>query len=317
MREYKGQTIGDITNVKEENLDIGLWALVIAKEVDSAVNVQEYLDRLAAMTVEINRMLAGRTKDIDKFLSVKMFLYEPGIWNNQQPFSYDLDDPLGSKLENQLLSTYLTTRKGNCVSMPTLFLSLMERVDPDVPFRGIMAPLHLFCRLRDRQTSDVWNVETTNGGNPARNQWYIERTGIKQKAIDSGIYLQDMTKREYLAELINILTRKERLRDNYENALKYAELALKLNPKSATALVQKGALSALLASEIQEKAKIGGVSARDSTIFLRYASGYKKYIQMATELGWEPESDEQQEQYLKSIEEERKKHNSPSPNQIK
>lgn len=314
MREYLGQTIWNIAGVKEENLDIGLWALIVAKEFDGTINVQECLDKLEAMNAEINRMLAGRNRDIDKFLAVKLFLYEPGIWNEQQPFAYDLDDPLGSKLENQLLSTYLATRKGNCVSMPTLFLALMERVDPDLPFRGVMAPLHLFCRLRDRQTSDVWNVETTNGANPARNQWYIERTGIKQQAIDSGIYLRDLTKQEYLAELINILTRKERTGGNYGNALKYAGLALKLNPRSVTALVQKGALSALLASEIREKAKHGGVSSADSTKFSQYASDYKKYIQMAFELGWEPESDNQREQYLKSIEQERKKQNSPSAN---
>lgn len=314
MREYIGQTIWDITGVKEENLDIGLWALIIAKEIDGTINVQEYLGKLVAMKTEINRMLAGRNRDIDKFLAVKLFLCEPGIWNEQQPFSYDLNDPLGSKLENQLLSAYLSTRKGNCVSMPTLFLALMERVDPDLTFRGVMAPLHLFCRLRDRQTADVWNVETTNGASPARNQWYIERMGIKQKAVDSGVYLQDLTKQEYLAELINILTRKERIRGNYGNALKYVELALKLNPRSVTALIQKSALSALLASEIREKAKRGGVSAADSTKFLRYVSDYKKYIQTAIELGWEPESDNQREQYLKSIEQEKKKQNSPSAN---
>ncbi len=176
--KYHNQSIFDIVNEKEENIDIGLWALIIAKEYNNSIDVQKYLTKVESMSQEIKRMLADREKDMDKFLAVKMFLYESGNWNNFKPFSYDLEDPLGKVLDHQILSNYIDSRKGNCVSMPTLFLALMERVDSDVQFVGVKAPLHLFCRLKDRQTGDVWNVETTNGGNPARNQWYIDKMRV-------------------------------------------------------------------------------------------------------------------------------------------
>ncbi|MCU7493919.1 MAG: hypothetical protein HF314_03250 [Ignavibacteria bacterium] len=171
---YHNQSVFDLEKTPESKINIGKWALVIEKEYNPSIDIQFYQKKLQGMAQEINKMLAGRTKDMDKFLAVKTFLYEPGPWNNYKPFSYDLNDPLGNILDRQLISSYIDTRKGNCVSMPTLFLTLMELVDPKVNFCAIKAPLHLFCRLKDRQTGDVWNVETTNGGNPARKQWYID-----------------------------------------------------------------------------------------------------------------------------------------------
>lgn len=134
-------------------------------------------------------MLAGRQSDLEIFLAVRMFQFDEGIWNENWAFEYDLDDPFGANLENKLLSTYMNTRLGNCVSMPTLFLALMERIDPNISFYGVNAPQHLFCRLNNHQAGEVWNVEATNGGNPARDQWYIETMEINKTSIDSGLYL--------------------------------------------------------------------------------------------------------------------------------
>lgn len=303
QRLYNGQTIWELVKAKEENLDIGLWALIIAKEFDPSVEVQKNFERLDDMVAEINLMLAGRTNDIGKFLATRMYIYEAGIWNTDNPFLYDLDDPLGERLENQLLSTYLNTRLGNCVSMPTLFLALMERVDPNVPFAGVSAPLHLFCRLRNRQTGDIWNVEATNGGSPARNQWYIEQANIPQTAIDSGLYLKALSKREFLAELINILIRKERKRGNYQKALNYTELVLQLYPNSATALVHKGALLAWLGYKILQKAKKEHrpVTKNESDKLSEYSKESERFIGQAQALGWQPETSEQQEKYLQMV----------------
>lgn len=301
LHDQKPKSIYKITQEKEANVNIGLWALVIANEFDNSVDIKSNLKKLDAMAVEIKRMLAGRESDIDKFLAVKMFLYEAGEWNDYKPFSYDLDDPLGKDLKNQLLSTYLETRKGNCVSMPTLFLALMERVDPEVKLVGVKAPLHLFCRFKDRQTGDVWNVETTNAGNPARNHWYKEHFKIDQNAIDKKLYLVDLSKKEYMAELLGTLISKERKAGRYEKALKYAELSLKLSPNSDVDLVQKGALLAEIGNEKLEK---GNLSDEDKTY---YKTESEKYINKAIALGWKPETKESREEYLNTVTKELKK----------
>lgn len=299
--DHKPKSIFEIVDEKEANVNIGLWALIIANEFDKTVDIKSNLKKLDDMSEEIKRMLAGRESDIDKFLAVKMFLYEAGEWNDYKPFSYDLDDPLGKQLKNQLLSTYLETRKGNCVSMPTLFLALMERVDANIKMVGVKAPLHLFCRFKDRQTGDVWNVETTNGGNPARNHWYKENFKIDQKAIDNELYLVDLSKKECIAELLGTLISKERKGGRFEKALKYAELSLKLSPNSDVGLVQKGALLAEIGNEKLEK---GNLSDDDKTY---YKTESEKYINKAIAIGWKPETKEFREEYLKSVNEELKK----------
>lgn len=295
---YSNQSIFDLPKENEDDINIGLWALIIAKEFDKSVDVQVNLKKLNLMVEEINKMLAGRTKDMDKFLAVKMFIYEAGEWNNYTPFTYDLDDPLGKNLENQLLSSYIKSHKGNCVSMPTLFLSLMERVAHETKFVGVKAPLHLFCRLRDKQTGDVYNVETTNGGNPARNQYYIDQMNISDEAVKSGLFLRDLNKKEYLAELMTTLVSKERKNGNYEQALKYTELILQLSPNSELGLVNKGALL----SEIGNKKIEEGILSEEEKDY--YVKESKKYIDKATSLGWKSESKKDRENYLKSAESE-------------
>src|SRR4051794_20168842 len=92
---YTGQTVWDFPKVKEKTIDIRLWALIVAKEHASTVDVQANLAIPDSMASEIHRMLAGRISDMDKLLAVRMFMFDPGPWNNNHPFACDLDDPLG------------------------------------------------------------------------------------------------------------------------------------------------------------------------------------------------------------------------------
>lgn len=108
-------------NVAEDEIDIGLWALIAAREFDSSLDISVYLDRLDKKAAEIKKMLAGRNSDMEKFLATRMFIYENGPWNNFQPYAYDLDDPLGNNPKNRFLSTFMDTRLGNCINMPFIF----------------------------------------------------------------------------------------------------------------------------------------------------------------------------------------------------
>lgn len=301
--EYTGQSVWELSEVPEDEIDVGLWALIMAKEADSSVDIPLYLKTLDGMAAEIKRMVAGRNRDMVKMVMTKMFLYDTGQWNGGNTFLYDLDDPMGERPGARLLTTYLDSRKGNCVSMPTLFLALMERVDPNVRIHGACAPMHLFCRLHDQQDGQVWNVETTNGGNPARDEWYLERFQISQLAIDSGVYLTDLTKKQFLAELVGILVSKYRQVADYNAALQYADLMLQLNSRSVTGLVQKGALLGWLGHTFQETIKSENrppTAAEKQTLEL-YRTESESYIEKAKSLGWEPESPEFRDRYLKAV----------------
>ena len=84
----------------------------------------------------------------------------------------ELADPFGLRVENKLLSTYMRTRLGNCVSMPTLFMILAERVGLEASF--VVAPLHVFVRFNHPERGPT-NVEATSGAHFARDEWYREK----------------------------------------------------------------------------------------------------------------------------------------------
>ena len=51
--KYHNQSIFDIVNEKEENIDIGLWALsMISKEYNNSIDVQKYLTKVESMSQE-------------------------------------------------------------------------------------------------------------------------------------------------------------------------------------------------------------------------------------------------------------------------
>ncbi len=187
--------------------------------------------------------------------------------------------------------------------MPTLFLSLMERIDSNIPFHGVCAPKHLFCRLHDRQDGKIWNVEATNGGNNMRDAWVIEKFGISQGSVDSGGYMRDLTKKEYLAELIGGLVTLYRQKELYEKAFELTDVMLALNPNSLIGLVHKGAISAWLGYNLQKELSLSGRPSKpeeEEKISL-YRIDSEKYIRRAEMLGWRPETLESQERYLKAI----------------
>jgi regulator of sirC expression with transglutaminase-like and TPR domain len=310
-RAYHGQTVWQLPGKAEEEIDIGLWSLIIAKEFDPSVDVAQFSNLLDSFILEIRGMLANRTSDRDKFAAVRMFLYEAGIWNEQRPFEYNLDDPLGTDLSQQLLSSYLQSRKGNCVSMPTLFYALMQRLDPTLLVSAVHAPLHLFCRIKDRQTNDVWNLEATNG-TTARNTWYIESMNIPQKGIESGIYMRELSQKEYLAELIGVLVHQYRDRREFKSALRYVDLALKLNPRSISNIVAASALYAELGYPLYEKARNGAhLTDAESRLVNRCMSSSRSFAQKARSLGWRPESTEERAHYLRLVKEEKLKRTQP------
>jgi len=163
--------------------DLTTTKLALDKQVDPSIDeaaVRRELDGLAAQA----RAIAGaNATDEQKINAVRRVIYKAGPWNDNRPFTYDHDDPLGLNVQNKLLSTYLRTRRGNCVSMPTLFLILADRLGLNVSFGA--APLHVFIRYTDPQ-GRAFNIETTSGANLARPEWYRQNLPMTDTAIQSG-----------------------------------------------------------------------------------------------------------------------------------
>lgn len=133
--------------------------------IDPRIDVAGNLKRLDAMAEEVKALLPAKPSSRDKLEALRTHLYRAGPWNGHQPFRYDLDDPFGRDVRNKLLPTYLSTRKGNCVSMPLLFIILGQKIGLDVTAAN--APEHVFVKYRD-EAGALYNLEATSGAGFAR-----------------------------------------------------------------------------------------------------------------------------------------------------
>lgn len=195
-----------------------------------AVAFNAELDRWANM---VRARVTKGAPPTDVMTALGQVIYLPGPWNDSRPFSYDLDDPLGAVFRNKLVSTYLRTHKGNCVSMPTLLVILGQKLGLDMTLS--QAPQHEFARLRD--TNGRWiNIEATGPGSPPDSK-YINEMHIPPLAIHTGIYLRTTTPQETVAMMLNPLESVYAHTRPPGYLLGLAQLVHRFDPKNADGLV--------------------------------------------------------------------------------
>ena len=191
------QRVRQLLGTPDSQLDyakakVGFDQIVDPKTSGQAVHAQ------LGVWLKTARDMAGQdAPDNRKLAALRRTIYDPGPWNGGRPFAYDLSDPLGQKPGNQLLATYLKTRLGNCVSMPSLFLILADQMGVS-GVALVDAPLHLFVRYTDA-TGHVFNLETTSGAHVTRDVWYREKLPMSDRSVESGLYMRALSRREAVA----------------------------------------------------------------------------------------------------------------------
>jgi regulator of sirC expression with transglutaminase-like and TPR domain len=255
---------------------------VVDPTVDHA-RVRAQIDTLAAAA----RLLTnGDVRPAVRLGAVRRVLYEGGPWNDGQPFGFDMTDPDGRRMQNKLLHNYLRTRLGQCVSMPVLFLILAERLGLKVTLCA--APEHVFVRCTDEQ-GRAYNIETTSGGHPARDEWIRQQLGISDRAIESGIYLRTLSKREGIATLAHTIV--EHLRDEarFEDLMDVCNIILAHHPLEVNALVSLASAYGELLERWRKDHPAPFAAPRDQ---IRYGQELMRknarLFAAAADLGWRP-----------------------------
>ncbi|MEH6700153.1 transglutaminase family protein [Parasphingorhabdus sp.] len=258
------------------------------KIVNPSVDVEKIESQLKLMTAEAWVVAGPNPSDIDKLKAVRQVIYDAGKWNDNIPFSYDHDDPFGLKVENKLLSTYLQTRRGNCVSMPVLHLILAERLGLNVHLST--APLHMFIRYTNSTTGRSINIEPTSGGYPARDIWYRQKLPISDQAIERGLYLRTLTKRESIAHMAATVVQYLMDTGQYREAIRVSEAILENYPKDGfTFAKQASAAAMILERDFERKYPPGTrMPPREQVLFEHWHEINRLSYNKARSLGWEP-----------------------------
>jgi len=226
--------VRELLQQPEDQIDLARAKLTIDRLVDPSIDIDTNLVMIDAMAATENRIIPPGTSVFTKMQTLRQYLYQAGPWNSNMVFHYDFDDPKGNKLENKLLSHYLATRKGQCVSMPILFLAVAQRMGMDVALA--LAPNHSFVMLRG--DDGQWlNLETTGTGAPTKIETYQRQFPMSPASLEQGAYMRPLTKKEAVASMVEELLQQYDEQHRYEQEIALADLALRYHPKNVGILL--------------------------------------------------------------------------------
>lgn len=289
-----------IFSLPDAQTDLLKVKLAIDQMVDPSVDVEK-------SATEINQMLktfqASFSKDLrptDQIRSLSAFLYQAGPWNNHQPFRYNFADPLGQDLQTKLLSSYLSTKKGNCISMPVLFVILAGKLGLDVTLST--APLHVFVQFNDPLTGQYLNIEATDRGQFVPETLYTANAAITPKAIKNAVYFQPLTKKQTVAVIVMLLAEHYEQQRQWQQSIEIAHLVLKYYPKYDYAMIKIGnAYAGLLNDKIAEVKANNSYTLEDKQKMDHFYAQNQHWFAQAEQLGWQPQSSRQDDDYLSGI----------------
>lgn len=295
--------VRDLMAKSAADLDLAQAKLTIDRLIDPSIDTAATLRQLDELAAIVRSGFPPNASNRQKLEALLIFLYQPGPWNEGQPFTYDLADPLGKNIRNKLLPTYLATRKGNCVSMPILVAILGQKLG--LPVTLATAPEHVLVKYRD--DSREWlNVEATAGGYET-NAGYERRTGISKKAIANQIYLRPLDQREAVAVMLSTLMEFYRNHGQITQEMAIANFALEVNPKDVVALLHKGSGYYTLLQEryVSRYPTPADIPIDQRQDYRMLSQENLRLFAQAEALGWTEPTQAKNESYLQSIEREK------------
>jgi regulator of sirC expression with transglutaminase-like and TPR domain len=293
--------IQSFLKLPDNQIDLAKVNIAIDRMIDPKLDDKNTLKTLDDMASSVARMAPFTATSREKIDALRAYLYLPGAWNNNQVFTYDLaGDPKGSKIPNKLITNYLKSRKGNCVSMPLLFVILGQKLGINVTIA--QAPEHFFVRYID-ESGQSFNLEATTGAGLKKDASYKSEFGIPQKAIENGLYLRSLSKKETVLMIFTTLASRYCNNKEAENLMAIADFFLELNPKSIDGMLSKGYSYYLQLDRDflskYPKPKDIPIDKRDQ--FIELENNNRAWYEKTEALGWREPSKEFERNYSKQV----------------
>jgi regulator of sirC expression with transglutaminase-like and TPR domain len=222
----------------ENKIDLAKAKLAFDRMVDPKINARKALKKIELMHRAVRALAGPSPSEAQKLTALRKYIYESGDWNGRKAFSYDMSDPYGRQIGNKLLTTYLATRRGNCVSMPILLMILGQGLGLKMTLA--VAPNHVFVKYTEAASGKTYNLEATSGGYPARDTWYRQNMLMSDQAIRSGLYMKALTKREALALMGAIVMEFLMTQERFEEAERVADVIVEFSPTNVGAILTQG-----------------------------------------------------------------------------
>jgi hypothetical protein len=146
----------------------------------------------------------GKIMTLFKFMADTITVYHPALEKNitSYPKTYDFEDFYGiHDYSKMFISKLVRTGKGQCHSLPLLFLILAEEIGAKAYLST--APEHYYIKFIDKLGS-LQNIELTSG--MFTSDYFIVQSGyVKSAAIKNKIYMDTLSMRKIILNQFNDL----------------------------------------------------------------------------------------------------------------
>jgi hypothetical protein len=222
------------------------------------------------------------------------------------PIKYDFDDIMGEKDHRKMFVwKLLATGKGQCHSMPLLYLMIAEQLKAK-DYLSI-APQHSFIKFPGNNGS-LLNFETTSG-QPVSNTWLAQSGYVSAKALQQKTYLDTLSQRNLYAQILGDLLLGYMEKFPYDDfAEQLRQRILQISPGNVTALIVDARVKTQIAFH-----QITAAGSPKEEDLPNYPEAYRAYLNMQAayervdKTGYQDMPKEAYQRWLKSFEQEKTK----------
>ena len=226
-RGLRAYTIDGVLRLDDDEIDLATAALILSRDWGTTKTSHVYRRKIDDMAEEIIR----RVKDAHVPMNhravpvINQYLFEEMGFTTVD----NADDP-----DDLFLHIVLERKRGYCLSLSVLYLSLAERLG--LPIYGVVVPGHFFVRYDD---GDIrFNIETTSFGNTATDEYYKEK--FKAPRHLKSLYMKNLDKKQTLGCFFNNLGNCYLQVGNTPRAFEILNNAVRINPLLSEAHMNLG-----------------------------------------------------------------------------
>ena len=227
------RSIEQVIRLQPEQIDVGIAALIVSEAWSDMVAGRRYQQRLDDIAIEIRSRLKTAKPGADVIPVINAYLFDELKF---KPID-KADDP-----EDLFLHSVMDRRQGYCLSLSILYLAIGERLG--LPLYGVVVPGHFFVRYDDGRLR--FNIETTNKGGTATDDYYIEKFNVPKNGSTTlttggnAIYMVNLNKLQTLGCFFNNLGNVYNDIANYDQAMAALQCAVYINPMLAESRMNLG-----------------------------------------------------------------------------
>ena len=223
----------DYLALPEEQLGVGMGALLISKEQYPELDIKANTEQLDELSAKLTKALAQAGTVTAKLDALRTVLFRI-----EQFHLPEKDDP-----SDFLLGGVLKNKRGNCLGLSVLCLALAER--SGLKLFGVPVPSrlsgsgHLLVRYDDGTNRE--NFDPTRDGAALNDTYYRELFKLRPEDLKDGYILGNASKKDVLCLLLVNLGGARVENDEPLTALPLLEAAIALKPAYAYAYNNLGA----------------------------------------------------------------------------